>query len=134
MGCGDAQGGEAEEGVRWQRRPANMRGYLNRPEKTLGVLTADGWYITGDVFRRDADGAYFFVGRTDDMFVCGGENVFPGEVEHLLERHHDIVQACVVPVPDEIKGENPFAFVVIKPGSTLSERDVKRYESEQGHA
>ena len=93
------------------------------PEKTREVLTADGWYISGDVFRRDADGAYFFVGRTDDMFVCGGENVFPGEVEHLLERHPDILQACVVPVPDEIKGEKPFAFVVLKSGSTLTEDD-----------
>ena len=74
----------------WQRTPADMSGYLNMPEKTREVLTADGWYISGDVFRRDADGAYFFVGRTDDMFVCGGENVFPGEVEHLLERHPDI--------------------------------------------
>ena len=104
------------------------------PEKTREVLTADGWYISGDVFRRDADGAYFFVGRTDDMFVCGGENVFPGEVEHLLERHPDIMQACVVPVPDEIKGEKPFAFVVAKPGAALSEDDIKRYALEHGPA
>ncbi|HEX3171138.1 MAG TPA: class I adenylate-forming enzyme family protein [Burkholderiales bacterium] len=130
----DAQGRDADEGVLWQRTPANMSGYLNMPEKTREVLTADGWYISGDVFRRDADGAYFFVGRTDDMFVCGGENVFPGEVEHLLERHPDIVQACVVPVPDEIKGEKPFAFVVVKAGSKLTEDDVKRYALEHGPA
>ena len=130
----DAQGRDAEEGVLWQRTPANMRGYLNMPEKTREVLTPEGWYISGDVFRRDADGAYFFVGRTDDMFVCGGENVFPGEVEHLLERHPDILQACVVPVPDEIKGEKPFAFVVPKGGCTVSEDDVKRYALEHGPA
>ena len=111
-----------------------MSGYLNMPAKTREVLTADGWYISGDVFRRDADGAYFFVGRTDDMFVCGGENVFPGEVEHLLERHPDIVQACVVPVPDEIKGEKPFAFVVLRAGSKLTEHDIKRYALEHGPA
>ena len=52
-----------------------MTGYLNLPEKTAEVLTEDGWYISGDVFRRDADGAHFFVGRSDDMFVCGGENI-----------------------------------------------------------
>jgi acyl-CoA synthetase (AMP-forming)/AMP-acid ligase II len=109
----DARGEDAEEGVLWQRTPANMRSYLNLPGKTREVLTEDGWYISGDVFRRDAEGAYFFVGRTDDMFVCGGENVFPGEVEHLLEQHPAVVQACVVPVPDEIKGEKPFAFVVV---------------------
>ena len=78
------------------------------------MLTPDGWYISGDVFRRDAAGAYTFVGRADDMFVCGGENIYPGEVESMLERHPDILQACVVPVPDEIKGEKPFAFVVLE--------------------
>ena len=58
-----------------------MTGYLNLPAKTQEVLTADGWYKSADVFRRDAAGAYTFVGRTDDMFVCGGENIYPGEVE-----------------------------------------------------
>ena len=130
----DAAGNDAEEGVLWQRTPANMTGYLNLPDKTREVLTEDGWYISGDVFRRDADGAYFFVGRTDDMFVCGGENVFPGEVEHLLEQHPEIVQACVVPVPDEIKGEKPFAFVVRKAGSALSAEAVKRYALENAPA
>ncbi len=130
----DADGNDAEEGVLWQRTPANMRGYLNLPEKTREVLTPDGWYVSGDVFRRDADGAYFFVGRSDDMFVCGGENIFPGEVESLLERHPQIEQACVVPVPDEIKGEKPFAFVVRAPGSTLDEAAVKRFALEHAPA
>ena len=61
------------------------------------------------------------------MFVCGGENIYPGEVEHLLERHPDILQACVVPVPDELKGAKPFAFVVLRPGASLNEADVKAY-------
>jgi acyl-CoA synthetase (AMP-forming)/AMP-acid ligase II len=104
-----------------------MRGYLNLPEKTQQVLTSDGWYKSGDVFRRDEAGAYTFIGRTDDMFVCGGENIYPGEVESMLERHRDIAQACVVPVPDEIKGEKPYAFVVLRPGARLTEQDVKRY-------
>jgi acyl-CoA synthetase (AMP-forming)/AMP-acid ligase II len=122
-----ADGREADEGVLWMRTPANMRGYLNRPEKTREVLTPDGWYISGDVIRRDADGIHYFVGRADDMFVCGGENVFPGEVETMLETHPDIVQASVVPVPDELKGEKPFAFVVVRAGHTLTEDDVKQY-------
>jgi long-chain acyl-CoA synthetase len=118
---------EAAEGELWIRTPANMTEYLNLPGKTREVLTADGWYKSGDVFRRDEAGAYTFVGRTDDMFVCGGENIYPGEVEATLERHDDIVQACVVPVPDDIKGEKPFAFVVLRPGSDLTEDDVKRF-------
>ena len=68
------------------------------------LTEGDGWYISGDVFRRDADGAYYFVGRADDMFVCGGENIYPAEVETVLESHPEIVQACVVPVPDENQG------------------------------
>jgi acyl-CoA synthetase (AMP-forming)/AMP-acid ligase II len=128
------QGGDADEGVLWIRTPANMTGYLSLPEKSKEVLSPEGWYISGDVFRRDADGAYYFVGRADDMFVCGGENIFPGEVEHLLEAHPDIVQACVVPVPDEIKGAKPVAFVVARPGATLNEDTVKRYALENAPA
>jgi long-chain acyl-CoA synthetase len=104
-----------------------MRGYLNLPAKTREVLTPDGWYISGDVVRRDADGIHYFVGRADDMFVCGGENVFPGEVETMLETHPDILQASVVPVPDDIKGAKPFAFVVARPGHGLTEDAVKQY-------
>lgn len=123
----DAAGRDADEGVLWQRTPATMKGYLNLPEKTREVLTEDGWYISGDVFRRDASGAYTFVGRDDDMFNCGGENIYPGEVEQMLERHPDILQACVVPVPDELKGEKPVAFVVLKAGAALTEDAVKQY-------
>lgn len=123
----DADGKDADEGVLWIRTPANMKGYLNLPQKSIEVLTPDGWYISGDVFRRDEHGAYFFVGRADDMFVCGGENIYPGEVEHLLEAHPDIVQACVVAVPDDIKGAKPFAFVIPRPGATLTEDAVKQY-------
>jgi len=128
------EGRESDRGVLWIRTPANMTGYINLPEKTREVLTADGWYISGDVFERDREGTYRFVGRADDMFVCGGENIYPGEVEHMLVRHPDIVQACVVPVPDEIKGEKPFAFVVPRPGAQLDEAAVKRYALEQAPA
>jgi acyl-CoA synthetase (AMP-forming)/AMP-acid ligase II len=123
----DARGLDADEGVLWIRTPANMAGYLNLPAKSKEALTPEGWYISGDVFRRDAAGAYYFVGRADDMFVCGGENIYPGEIEHLLAGHPDIVQACVVPVADEVKGAKPFAFVVPRPGATLDEETVKRY-------
>jgi len=120
-------GQETDEGELWIRTPANMTGYINLPAKTREVLTEDGWYKSADVFRRDAAGAYTFVGRTDDMFVCGGENIYPGEVEAMLERHPDIVQSCVVPMPDEIKGHKPFGFVVLRSGASLTEDEIKRY-------
>ena len=123
----DDSGHEADEGVLWHRTPATMTHYLNLPEKSKEVLTDDGWYISGDVFRRDKDGAYYFVGRSDDMFNCGGENIYPGEVEGVLVSHPEIEQSCVVPVPDEIKGQKPVAFVVRRAGSALDEAAVKRH-------
>ncbi|CAB3756442.1 class I adenylate-forming enzyme family protein [Paraburkholderia solisilvae] len=116
----------AATGVLAVKSPAVMLGYHNR--KDLPVpLTDDGFYVTGDVFHRDEQGFYTFVGRADDMFVSGGENIFPGEVERMLETHPAIAQACVVPVNDDIKGTKPVAFVVRRAGSALTEDDVKQY-------
>jgi long-chain acyl-CoA synthetase len=124
----------ADEGVLHLRTPALMPGYLNLPAKTAEVMTADGYYVTGDVMRRDADGFYHFVGRADDMFVCGGENIYPGEVEAMLERHPDIRQACVVPVPDEVKGAKPVAFVVPVAGAAPSPQSVREWALAHGPA
>jgi long-chain acyl-CoA synthetase len=118
---------EASEGVLQMRCPALMTGYHNLPEATAKALTTDGFYITGDVFRRDSDGFYYFVGREDDMFVSGGENVHPGEIEAMLEQHPDIHQAVVVPVDDELKFKKPVAFVVARPGAAPSEAAVKAF-------
>jgi acyl-CoA synthetase (AMP-forming)/AMP-acid ligase II len=119
-------GKPADTGVLEMKSPAIMTGYHNRPD-IAAPITPDGFYITGDVFRRDENGFYFFVGRTDDMFVSGGENIFPGEVEKMLETHPDVIQACVVPVPDDIKGTKPVAFVVARQGSDLRESALKEY-------
>lgn len=118
---------DAGEGVLHMRCPALMSGYHNLPEATRAVLTDDGFYITGDVFRRDSAGFYYFIGRADDMFVSGGENVYPGEVEKMLERHPDIHQAAVVPVDDELKFKKPVAFVVPRPGTAPSEAAIKEF-------
>jgi long-chain acyl-CoA synthetase len=125
---------DADEGVLQIRTPALMPGYLNLPHKTAEVMTADGYYVTGDVMRRDADGFYYFVDRADDMFVCGGENIHPGEVETMLERHPGIRQACVVPVPDAIKGAKPVAFVVPLTGDGPSAEAVKQWALANGPA
>jgi acyl-CoA synthetase (AMP-forming)/AMP-acid ligase II len=117
---------DAEQGVLEMRCPAVMNGYHNRPDLTP-PLTSDGFYITGDVFRRDADGFHYFVGRADDMFVSGGENIYPAEVERMLERHPEIAQAAVVPIDDEIKGQKPVAFLVSKSECPPDESEIKRF-------
>jgi long-chain acyl-CoA synthetase len=119
-------GAPSDLGVLEMKSPAIMNGYHNRPD-VASPITADGFYVTGDVFRRDENGFHFFVGRTDDMFVSGGENIFPGEVEKMLESHPDVVQACVVPVDDDIKGTKPVAFVVKREGSDLDEAKLKTF-------
>jgi len=91
-------------------------------------------YDTGDVMRRDEHGFFYFVGRADDMFVCGGENIYPGEVEKMLETHPAIAQAVVLPVNDEIKGQIPAAFIVPRAGQALSVDDVKQYALQHGPA
>jgi acyl-CoA synthetase (AMP-forming)/AMP-acid ligase II len=121
-----ADGASPDEGVLEVRCPAIMEGYLNLPDVTAAALR-DGWYRTGDVVRRDAHGFHFFVGRADDMFVCAGENIYPGEIEGLLERHPAVHQASLVPVPDDERGQIPVAFVVLRPGAAASEDGLKSH-------
>jgi long-chain acyl-CoA synthetase len=122
----DGASRDADQGVLEMKCPAVMLGYHNRPDLPAPI-TPDGFYVTGDVFRRDAQGFHYFIGRTDDMFVSGGENIYPTDVERMLERHPDIAQAAIVPVDDEIKGQKPVAFVVPEPGRNLDEAEVKRF-------
>ena len=125
---------DAAEGVLQMRCPAVMTGYHNQPEKTARVMTEDGFYHTDDVMRRDEQGFYYFVGRDDDMFVCNGENVYPEQVEQLLEAHPDVVQACVVPVADETRGQMPVAFVVPREGVRIDPDSIKRFTIRHGPA
>lgn len=124
---------DASPGELWVRGEGVMDGYLGLPEATAEKLV-DGWYRTGDVMRRDDEGWFHFVGRVDDMFVCGGENVFPGAVAQVLESLPSIRQAAVVAVPDDVKGAVPVAFVVAEPGSALTEEDVRSWALAHGPA
>ena len=121
------------QGVLRMRNPAVMDGYLNLPEATAKVLQ-DGWYWSGDVFRRELDGFYYFVSRADDMFVCSAENIFPTDIERMLERHPAVHQACVVPLPDDERGQIPVAFVVPSHGATLTASDIKAFALANGPA
>jgi len=120
-------GKETDEGELEMKCGALMTHYHKLPETTAKVMTPDGYYRTSDVFRRDENGFFFFVGRVDDMFVCGGENIYPGEVEKMLEKHPGIHQAAVIPVPDELKGHKPIAFVVRNGNAALDEQAVKEF-------
>ena len=122
----DGDDRDAREGVLEMKCPALMNGYHNRPD-VKPPFTADGFYVSGDVLRRDANGFHYFVGRTDDMFVSGGENIYPADVERMLERHPGVAQAAVVPVDDDIKGQKPVAFVVAKSGHAPGEEAIKQF-------
>ena len=86
------------------------------------------------MFRRDAEGFYFFVGRGDDMFVCGGENVYPKEVENLLLSHPLVDDAVVVPLPHATKGMAPAAMVVPKAGKTVAAKELQNFFATNGPA
>jgi long-chain acyl-CoA synthetase len=118
-------------GELWVRQPGVTPGYHNLSEVNRTRLV-DGWLKTGDIFYRDGDGNFFFRGRTDDMFVCGGENVYPIEVESLLLRHPAVANVCVVPVPHATKGEAPAAMVVAR--GPVDEETLKRFCLDNGPA
>ncbi len=123
----DAEGGEsASYGELWVRNPGVTPGYYHLPEVNCERLR-DGWLKTGDVFSRDADGFFYFRGRTDDMFNSGGENIYPLEVENVLLRHSSVAEASVVSVLHRVKGEVPVAMVVKAKGRDVSEEELKQF-------
>jgi fatty-acyl-CoA synthase len=123
----DADGREAVEGEPGElllRGPQLFAGYLRNAEQTAAAFTDDGWLRTGDLAMRDGDGAYRICGRRKEMYISGGENVFPAEVEAALADCPGVAEAVVVGVPDERWGEVGRAFVVARAGSLLAEAEV----------
>ena len=98
------------------RGPSITPGYYGNAAATSETFTSDGWLRTGDVGRRDEDGYMFIVDRIKDMYISGGENVYPAEVERVLHAHPDILEAAVVGIPDTRWGETGAAFVIARPG------------------
>ncbi|KUN59119.1 AMP-dependent synthetase [Streptomyces canus] len=117
----DADRSEVPPGVEGEvvvRGPNVMRGYLGRPEETARVIV-DGWLHTGDVGRLDADGYLTLVGRSKDMIIRGGENIYPKEIEDVLVGDPSVLEAAVIGVPDEKWGEVVVAYVQPRPGSAV---------------
>src|SRR6185503_18978060 len=97
-------------------------GYFGEPPPK--EVDAQGWFRTGDLARVDADGFFFIVGRRKDMFISGGENVYPLEIEQALQAHPLVQQAAVIGVPDPMWGESGRAYAVLRPGATATEEEL----------
>ena len=108
-----------------------MSHYLDDREATAQTLSADGWLRTGDLGLLDEAGCLRIVGRVKDMFIVGGFNAYPAEIENILLEHPEIQQAAVIGVPDERLGEVGMAFVVVRPDSTTSADDIAVWSRER---
>jgi len=109
------------------RGPHVFSGYWDEPEESSKTIESDGWVHTGDLAMKDEEGFYFITGRKKDMFISGGENVYPTEIEELLFKHPSILEAAVVGVPNEKWGEVGKAFIVLKEHKTLDEAEIINY-------
>jgi len=115
---------EAGAGEILLRGPNVMLGYLDDHEATAEAVDAGGWLHTGDVGKLDQDGNLTITDRVKDMYICGGFNVYPAEVEQALARLAGVAESAVIGIPDERLGEVGKAYVVSRPGYALTEADV----------
>ena len=104
--------------------PGLTPGYWNRPEETAKLFTDDGWLKSGDLGREDADGFVYVAGRIKEMYISGGENVYPAEVENVLARHPAVLEAAIAGVPDEKWGEVGCAHIILRPGKTADAAEL----------
>ncbi|MGC9031051.1 MAG: class I adenylate-forming enzyme family protein [Desulfomonilaceae bacterium] len=109
------------------RGPFLMTGYYNNPEATKKVIDPEGWFYTSDLAFKDADGYIHLTGRASEMYKTGGENVYPREIEEVIESHSSILFAAVIPVPDEVYQEVGWAFAMLQPGKDVSEEELKTW-------
>ena len=121
---GRREAAAGEVGELWVRGPAVTPGYWNNPEATRAAFAEGGWLRSGDAVRVDGEGFHFVVDRWKDMFISGGENVYPAEVENALHHHPAVAEAAVIGVPDPKWGEVGRAVVVPKPGQAPTEAEL----------
>jgi long-chain acyl-CoA synthetase len=112
-----------EPGELCVRGPQIMKGYWNRPDETA-IAMRDGWLYTGDVARMDEDGFFYIVQRKKDMIIVSGFNVYPNEIEEVLFTHSSVIEAVVIGLPDEYRGEAVKAFIVLKPGAVATTEEL----------
>lgn len=109
------------------RGPMVMKGYYKMPEETREALDEDGWFHTGDILTQKEDGNFVVKGRIKEMFIVGGENTYPVEIENFLSKYKKVKQVCVVGVPDERLGEIGMAFIDLQEGGECSEEEIIEY-------
>ncbi|MGC1403279.1 MAG: class I adenylate-forming enzyme family protein [Thermodesulfobacteriota bacterium] len=107
--------------------PFLMQGYYKNPAATAKVIDGDGWYYTSDLGFRDSTGYIHLTGRASEMFKSGGENVYPREVEEVIESHESILFASVVSVPDPVYQEVGWGFAMLQPGKEVSPEELREY-------
>ncbi|MBU2551518.1 MAG: long-chain fatty acid--CoA ligase [Proteobacteria bacterium] len=115
-----------EEGELIFRGPQMCQGYYNRPEETANAIR-DGWFYTGDIGRLDEDGYVYIVDRKKDMIIASGFNIYPNEIDEVLYEHPQVLEACVVGVPHDYRGETVKAFVVPKPGQKPTKDELDAF-------
>lgn len=120
-----------KHGELWVRGPFIMKGYVNDEEATTTMLNSDGWLRTGDLCYFDNEGFLFYVDRIKELIKCNGYQVPPAELEQLLQSHPDVVDAAVIPYPDDKAGQVPIAFVVRRLGSTIDESLIKDFVAKE---
>jgi long-chain acyl-CoA synthetase len=108
-----------------------MKGYWQQPQATAEVMSAEGWFRTGDLGRMDEDGYFYIVDRKKALIIRGGYNVYPREVEEVLYEHPAVVEAAVVGVPHETLGEEVAAAVVLAPGASAEPGEIREYVKER---
>ncbi len=113
--------GPNEDGEIQMKGPNVTRGYYKLPSETDAAFTRDGFFRTGDIGRLDDDGFLFITGRLKEMLIIGGENVFPREIEEVLNAHLSIAASGVIGMPDALRGELPIAFVELREGASLDQ-------------
>jgi acyl-CoA synthetase (AMP-forming)/AMP-acid ligase II len=101
-----------------------MRGYFDAPEATAAAFTPDGWLRTGDIGILDCGGNLRITDRIKDMFIVGGFNAYPAEIENTISRHPDVAQVAIVGAPDERLGEVGFAYVIPRQGGAITAAEL----------
>src|SRR5690349_16465029 len=125
---------DGEVGELLVRGPYTLRGYYNVPEYNARTFTADGFYCSGDLMRRHPSGSYVVEGRKKDLINRGGEKISAEEIENLILSHPAVLNVACVPMPDPVLGERMCAFIIAKPGRTMTLQELTSFLTQKGLA